>query len=151
MTLNEFLLKKKYHQIKLNKNAIGHYQLKVCLNNVEGNFILDTGASSTCIGVEYVEKYKLNPEDSEIKAAGAGAIDMETFESNIESLHIGDLKTNQNKIIIFDLTQINSALIQHDAEEISGIIGADILEDYSAVISYEDESLFLKEVIEEMD
>lgn len=144
MDLSKFLKKRSYEEIDIYKNAIGHYQLKVLINDVEGNFILDTGASSTCVGVEYSEKFKLSLNESEIKAAGAGAIDMETFESEISSLQIGELKSGHEKVIIFDLSQINSALTQHNAEQICGIIGADILEEHDAIISYGEEKLFLK-------
>jgi predicted aspartyl protease len=145
MELSEFLEQKNYHSIKLEKNEIGHYQFQISLNGIDGNFILDTGASSSCIGTEYAEKYDLIPEISDYKAAGAGAIDMETFQAKISSLSIGGVKVDIENIILFDLTQINEALSQQNACNIDGIIGADILEQLSAVISYSEKTVYLKE------
>jgi len=144
MELSEFLEQKNYKGVKLQENEIGHYQFQISLNGVEGNFILDTGASSSCVGVEFADKYKLIPESSDYKAAGAGAIDMETFQAKVESMHISGIDIELENIILFDLTQINEALAQHEASEIDGIIGAEILEQLSAVISYSEKTVYLK-------
>ncbi len=145
MELSEFLEEKEYHRVKLEKNEIGHYQFPVLLNGIEGNFILDTGASSSCVGTQFAEKYNLNPENSEYKAAGAGAIDMETYEAKIDTLNIDGVNIEKENIILFDLTQINEALSQHDACNIDGIIGADILEQLGAIINYAEKAVYLKE------
>jgi len=145
MELSEFLGEKNYHSVKLEKNEIGHYQFEISLNGIDGNFILDTGASSSCVGTEFAEKYNLEPIDSDYKAAGAGAIDMETYQAQVESMSISEIKIDIENIILFDLTQINEALSQHDSCNIDGIIGADILEQLSAVISYAERTVYLKE------
>lgn len=145
MELSEFLENKNYHKVDLEKNQIGHYQFQISLNGIEGNFILDTGASSSCVGIEFAEKYNLSPESSDYKAAGAGAIDMETYQAKVESMHINGISIEIENIILFDLTQINEALSQHDACKIDGIIGAEILEQLSAIISYAEKTVYLKE------
>jgi len=145
MELAEFLENKNYHRVKLEKNEIGHYQFEVLLNGVDGNFILDTGASSSCLGTEFAEKYNLQPENSDYKAAGAGAIDMETFQAKVDSMSIDGIEVELENIILFDLTQINEALTQHDASNIDGIIGAEILEQLEAIISYSEKTVYLKE------
>ncbi|MCK5781617.1 MAG: clan AA aspartic protease [Flavobacteriales bacterium] len=146
MKIDTFFKKRGYHKVLLGKNEIGHYQLLVTINGVEGNFILDTGASSSCVGTKFAEKYLLEPESSDYKAAGAGAIDMDTFQAEVDSMKIEDVEVDIEKIILFDLTQINEALDQHDSELIDGIIGAEILEQLKAVISYEEKALFIKEM-----
>lgn len=145
MELSEFLENKNYHKVDLEKNQIGHYQFQISLNGIDGNFILDTGASSSCVGIEFAEKYNLSPEKSDYKAAGAGAIDMETHQSKVESMHINGVNIEIENIILFDLTQINEALTQHDACKIDGIVGAEILEQLSAIISYAERTVYLKE------
>lgn len=145
MELSEFLENKNYHRVNLYKNEIGHYQFQISLNGVEGNFILDTGASSSCVGTEFAEKYNLVPKSSDYKAAGAGAIDMETYQAKVESMHINGINIDIENIILFDLTQINEALTLHDACNIDGIIGAEILEQLKAIISYAEKTVYLKE------
>ncbi len=48
-SLNNFLSTKNYIQIPLVKNSIGHFIIKAKVNNDSAIFILDTGASGTCI------------------------------------------------------------------------------------------------------
>ena len=123
-----------------------HLELDAEINGVKGRFILDTGASNSCVGLELIERFKLISEESEIKAAGAGATDMETQKSENNSLKIGKWKTNECDLVLFDLTHVNTALKQHDAEEVDGIIGADILEQGKAFIDYNKKALHLKKL-----
>ncbi len=105
---------------------------------------MDTGASNTCVGVDKMEVFKLNSEASEVKAAGAGATDMETQLSTENTLQIGHWKKKKIKIILFDLSHINEALTSHEALPVDGIIGADVLEKGKAVIDYKSGTLYLK-------
>jgi len=43
------------------------------------------------------------------------------------------------------MTHVNTALTQHNAREVHGIIGADILEMAKAIIDYDKMVLYLKE------
>ena len=59
-------------------------------------FILDSGASNTCVGIEWITYFNLEAEDSEIKAAGAGASAMETQVANKKSLRNRFIKYSQD-------------------------------------------------------
>jgi hypothetical protein len=143
-SLKKVLRKKKYIKIKLKKIATNHLELKAVINGVKGRFILDTGASNSCVGLDLIERFNLIAEESETKAAGAGATDMETQKSENNNLKIGKWKTNESHLVLFDLSHVNTALTQHDAKEVQGIIGADILEKGKAVIDYDEKVLYLK-------
>ena len=82
--------------------------------------------------------------DSEAKAAGAGATDMETQKSENNNLQIGAWQTNKSHLVLFDLTHVNTALTQHDEQEVHGIIGADVLDMGKAIIDYDKLYLYLK-------
>ncbi len=128
----------------LTLTATHHLELTAAINGISGRFILDTGASNTCVGVDKMEVFKLNSEASEVKAAGAGATDMETQLSTENTLQIGHWKKKKIKIILFDLSHINEALTSHEALPVDGIIGADVLEKGKAVIDYKSGTLYLK-------
>ncbi|HSQ46441.1 MAG TPA: retropepsin-like aspartic protease [Lutibacter sp.] len=147
MEFNNILLRKGYAKIKLKKINTNHFELKVKLNGVKGRFILDTGASNSCIDITLAEKFKLKVEDSETKAAGAGAIGMETKVSSKNSIEINQWKYQKFTVVLFDLTHVNTALTEHHAEAVDGIIGADILEKGKAIINYETKSLYLKKLV----
>ena len=142
--IGEILKQHKYIKIKLTKIATNHLELKAKINGVKGKFILDTGASNSCVGLDKIDYFNLDAEESETKAAGAGATDMETQKSENNTLKIGHWKTSKCHLVLFDLCHVNAALVKHDAKEVHGIIGADILEKGKAIIDYNKNILYLK-------
>ena len=121
-----------------------HLQLEARINGIQGRFILDTGASNSCVGTNMIDHFKLDAIASDTKASGAGATDMETQQSKNNRLEMGPWKTNKFHLVLFDLTHVNTALVQHNAEEVHGIIGADILQKGKAIIDYHKNVLYLK-------
>ena len=142
--LKDFLLDKGYTRIKLHLTKTNHFEIKVSLNGEKGLFILDTGASNSCVGFEAIENFKLKAKNSEIKAAGAGATDMTTQISKKNKLKIGKWKKDKVALILFNLTHVNTALISHNSQPVDGIIGADILKKSKAIIDYDKKHLYLK-------
>lgn len=143
-SLKKSLEKKKYIRIKLKKISTNHLELKAAINGVKGRFILDTGASNSCVSIDLIDYFKLDAEESETKAAGAGAVDMETQKSENNRLRIGKWKTKKSHLVLFDLSHVNTALTDHNAKPVHGIIGADILEKGKAIIDYHKKVLYLK-------
>lgn len=142
--LRDFLIDKGYTKVKLHLTKTNHFEIKVTLNGVKGLFILDTGASNSCVGFEAVETFKLKAKDSEIKAAGAGATDMLTQISKRNRVKIGKWKNDKIALILFNLNHVNTALINHNLKPVDGIIGADLLKKAEAIIDYENKDLYLK-------
>ena len=142
--LQEFLLNKGYTKIKLHLTKTNHFEIKATINGKKGTFILDTGASNSCVGFEGIETFKLHAEHSEIKAAGAGATDMETKMSKKNSVKIGKWRSKSVVLVLFNLTHVNTALENHNSKPVDGIIGADILQKGKAIIDYEKKYLYLK-------
>ncbi|NNE75544.1 MAG: clan AA aspartic protease [Pricia sp.] len=143
-SLKKFLRKKKYLKIPLMLTETNHFEITAKLNGVVGRFILDTGASNTCVGFDKIEFFKLNSKESKIKAAGAGATNMETLISTKNTIEIGDWKKKKLKIVLFDLVHVNEALLAHKALPVDGIIGADVLIQAKAVIDYGKSCVYLK-------
>jgi hypothetical protein len=140
------LLDKKYKKIKFKITKTQHLLIKVTVNGIKGNFILDTGASNSCVGFESIDYFNLTTVSSETKAAGAGAIDMDTLVSHKNQINIGLWKQNNFSIVVFDLSHVNEALISHKAKAVHGIIGADILQRGKAIIDYYNHFFYLKKV-----
>ncbi len=143
MSLRAYLSNKKYHCIKLKKTATNHFEIKAKINGKKGRFILDTGASNSCVGFDEIEKFNLITEESEHKAAGAGTTEIDTHISKKNKIKIGDYKLKKVSLVLLDLTHINNALTKQDAKAVNGIIGADILEKGKAVIDYGKKKLYL--------
>jgi len=143
-SLKKTLLKKGYTRIPMKVTKTNHLVLKVKINGKKGRFILDTGASNSCVGFENVAHFSIETSASEVKAAGAGAIGMETLKSIGNHLEIENWSTTSCDLVIFDMSHVNEALEQHNAKRIKGIIGADILLKGKAVLDYEKKCFYLK-------
>lgn len=142
--LKSFLLTQGYTFFKLKKTSSKHFTLKAKINGVNGCFIIDTGASNSCVGLDEIDLFNLKLKHSDKKATGAGSNNISTKLSLQNHLKIQKFKIIKLSLIVIDLTHINTALVEHNTKPINGIIGADILKKYNAVIDYRYKALYLK-------
>ncbi|WP_298221965.1 retropepsin-like aspartic protease [Flavobacterium sp.] len=142
--LQDLLKKEKYKKIRFKVTKTQHLLMKASINGVRGNFILDTGASNSCVGFECIELFGLTASKSTTKAAGAGATGMFTQLATGNQLQIGRWKNKNFHLVIFDLSHVNEALVQHKSKPVQGIIGADVLLEGKAIIDYYNHCLYLK-------
>jgi len=142
--LHDLLKKEKYKKIQFKITRTQHLLIKATINGVKGNFILDTGASNSCVGFEGIELFKLTAGKSKTKAAGAGASNMFTQLAKNNSIQIGTWKSKDFHLVIFDLSHVNDALTQHKAKAVQGIIGADVLLEGKGIIDYYNHYLYLQ-------
>ncbi|AOW21403.1 retropepsin-like aspartic protease family protein [Urechidicola croceus] len=147
LSLKTILSKKGFVSVKLTKTSTNHFEVKAKINGVKGRFIVDTGASNSCVGLDMIKHFKLEATDSKVKAAGAGSSEMDTQLSSKNIIEIGDWQYKNFDLVLFDLSHVNTALKNHGAKTVEGIIGADILEKGEAIIDYKKKRLYLKKLI----
>lgn len=144
MQLRKFMDLEGFYRIPLKKLATGHYLFMAKVNDTPGDFILDTGASTSCIDLISSSYFSLISEESIIKAAGAGAINMETMLSRKNEFSINTWNLKNMDFVLFDLSHVNQALSQVEENPIHGIIGADFLKKHRAVIDYGRNCFYIK-------
>jgi len=147
MKLKKILKRKGYTSIKLKPTITNHFEVKASINGIKGRFILDTGASNSCIDFKDADFFKLNVESSKTLASGAGATDMVTQQSLSNKINIKNWYFLNLHLVLFDLSHVNTALTQHKAKAVHGIIGADILQKGKAIIDYKNNRLYLKKLV----
>ena len=143
ITLNKFLKSEGYSSIKLIFLETKHYLIEAKVNGIKGRFILDTGASNSCICTSLEDKFKVISKESKEKASSANSEMTNTKISKRNTIQIGKWEDKIN-LISFDMNHINNALSQKKVSPIDGILGADILKKSKAVIDYESNKLYLK-------
>lgn len=141
--LHDILKEKGYKKIPFKVSKTQHLLIKATINGVKGNFILDTGASNSCVGFESTFYFNLSAKASKTTAAGAGATGMETQIAENNSLKLGRWNSKDTTLIVFDMSHVNTALKQYKAKSVHGIIGADILLKGKAIIDYYNHYLYL--------
>ncbi|MDC0116761.1 retroviral-like aspartic protease family protein [Flavobacteriaceae bacterium] len=143
LTKNSFLKSVGYISVTLKLLKTNHYLLKACINGVEGKFILDSGASSSCMCLSLESKFKIDSKKNKIKASSATSNMEDTRLSKNNTIELGKWRSTINLVSI-DMTHINRVLSEKETESVDGIIGADVLKKSKAVIDYESNKLYLK-------
>ena len=143
-TLYQFLQSRGYTRVRLLTLPTNHYVVISTLNGTAGRFILDTGASTTCVSTELATHFHLNPKPSEEKASSASANELDTQVAHHNELIIGSWSSKRRSVVLFDMQAVNNALQKHDVEAVDGIIGADILQSMNAIIDYKNDWLYLR-------
>ena len=143
-TLYQFLRSRGYARVRLLTLPTNHYVVIATLNGTEGRFILDTGASTTCVSTELATHFHLNPKPSEEKASSASSNELETELAHNNELLIGPWSSKRRSVVLFDMQAVNNALQKHHIETVDGIIGADILQSVNAIIDYKNDWLYLR-------
>ena len=143
ITLNNFLKSEGYSSIKLIFLETKHYLIEAKVNGIDGRFILDTGASNSCICTSLEDKFKVISNESKEKASSANSEMTNTKISKSNIIQIGKWEDKIN-LISFDMNHINNALSQKKVPPIDGIVGADILKKSKAILDYKTNRLYLK-------
>lgn len=144
-TLDEFLLGKGYYRIGLSVNSLGHFEIGGKINDVNGKFILDTGASGTVINETDITHFNLQTVTADDdKAAGLGSTTMTVQKSKGNRIALGSFLIEDCQVGIIHLGHVNEALENKGSAQVNGVVGADILNKFDAVIDYGSNALFLR-------
>jgi hypothetical protein len=139
-----FLKGKGYSKISMERSRIRHFLIKSRLNGKNGKFILDTGASHTVVDEKAASKFGMKfVQKKSSKAAGLGTSELSVRLSKGNKLSLDSFLIENLKISVMDLSHVNRALSRFGAGKVEGVIGADILKKYKAIIDYNEEALYL--------
>lgn len=143
MDLRILLEAKGFERFPLKKLNSTHYLIHSKINDVDARLILDTGASTTCIDIHKAEHFNIKHEESEMKAAGAGRVGMNTSVSANNKISFKRWSRIRQQVILFDLSHVNIALETVGETPVDGILGADFLKKNRAIIDYGKNALYL--------
>ena len=143
ITLHKFLNESGYCNVKLQFLKTKHYSLEANINGVNGKFILDTGASNSCICTSLENKFKIISKETIEKASSATSEIINTKVSRNNTIQIGKWE-NKINLISFNMNHIKKALGEKKIDLIDGILGADILKKSKAILDYKSNKLYLK-------
>ncbi|MGG5576386.1 retropepsin-like aspartic protease [Myroides sp. C15-4] len=140
----DWLKKERYKQIRFKIARTNHLFVRVKVNGIWGDFILDTGASNSCIDFQYTTYFGLITSESETRASGAGANGMMTQVSFTNEIQMGRWKKGDFNFVLLDLSHVNTALTEYKTKNVHGIIGSDVFGLGQAILDYGQQTLYLK-------
>ena len=115
------------------------------LDEKPATFLIDTGASNSCVDRRRADYFNLEAEGDNLPLQGAGQEKLYAQSSRKRSLYYSDQEICHLCFMLIDMDSINVALSEQEEGNIDGIIGADILHKKKAVIDYEQCCLYLNE------
>ena len=121
-----------------------HIIINILLNEVKGTFLVDTGASNSCINYLKASKFNIELKKSNELASSATNKISETYYSENNTLTIGNFQKKNLDFILFDMTFINNSLEEKGVSQIDGILGSDILNELKACINYKKKEIILE-------
>ena len=129
--------------VELEDNSF-HIIITLQIGSIEGDFIIDTGASVTVI--DKLTRFTYEPLDdvSEINSGGVCGEINEVQLVNIKALQIGGHTIEDIHAAVIDLQYVNSLYDKHLQRRVAGLLGSDFLVKHEAVIDYGNKELTLK-------
>ncbi len=144
-SIEEFLERRSYAKIPLSVNSLGHFEIFAKLNGIDARFILDTGASGTVVDETGSAGFNLLMlSESDEKAAGLGTNTLQVTKSKGNEIILDGFKIENWEVGIINLSHVNEELTKRGAGIVHGVIGADIMNKYDAVIDYGEKALYLR-------
>ena len=132
----------KLHLVELEPENY-HIFAKGKWNGIPLNIIIDTGASHTCIDIDFYKNK--NPEAITIANQGSNVgIGTDQFETHIAlmtGLKISRFHVHDFQTVLLSLKHINLAYQAAKIPEVQCILGSDFFVSYNAIISYLDHKM----------
>ncbi|HEY0750941.1 MAG TPA: retropepsin-like aspartic protease [Chitinophagaceae bacterium] len=146
--IHQLLTSMGYIAIPFRQNVAGQLLINAKINEVDGVYILDTGAGQTVIDTKQADtlKLKLNHEETALTGGGVGAHSMENMPSYNNKIEINNFKIDNLLVAVMSLETGWESLAQVGAhDKLYGIIGVDILKTGNAIIDFSRMTLYLKQ------
>ena len=145
--LSNFLNDRGYRQLPMTRSVVGHFHTKGTVNGRAVEILVDTGAACTCVALTVVRELGISCERVDDAASGAGGA-FEQFRVEGAILCLGGFTPRVSTLAGFDFEHVNASLRANGSAEVDMILGVDVFDAHAAIIDYETQSLFLKEIVD---
>ena len=142
-TLTEFMITIPLQIVELEKDNYhilieGEFQ-----DETVSSWIIDTGASKSVLDINLKNYFEILDSDNEddYHSAGINQGMMETSVGKMFFLKLGDLKIVNQKVALIDLNHVNEIYGKYASNQISGLLGGDILMQYKCRIDYKSKTI----------
>jgi hypothetical protein len=142
---NSLMKNKKYTEIAIRLNVIGHLEVDIAIDDIAARFLVDTGASNTVVDIGFAKDNLLEFAEIDMQGGGVGTSEMVLYHKQIKLFKINDFEIKSFDLYATDFQHVKDSLAKKGIKETcNGVIGADILIKYKAKINYKKKRLYLK-------
>ncbi|MDR0766717.1 MAG: retroviral-like aspartic protease family protein [Odoribacteraceae bacterium] len=129
--------------VELDENSF-HIIVTVVVGCIEGDFIVDTGASITVIDEHTPFTHEPLQGTRGINSGGIGGEIGDVKLVNLPAFRLGEHTLENVRGALMDLQYVNTLYYNRLRRRIAGLIGCDFLIQHNAIIDYENKRLTLK-------
>lgn len=124
-----------------------HFHLKTKINGVSARLVLDTGASRTVLGSEYLNKFKIGqlPGDS-LPSAGIGGTNIDSYLCKLNEITLGNNTIQNYKVVAINLQHVNASYKNAGLPKVDGILGNDLLIKFNSIINLDKKTIELQRI-----
>ena len=134
-----------YSSLSLKRTSGPHLETVAKINGVTGLFLVDTGAQITVIHRGSLAKFALAPVRTGVRVYGAVGGPGERIEAALASrLEVGPCVASPFLLGVSDLSALNQGRHRKTQGHFDGIIGADVLQNFSFIIDCDSLQLFAR-------
>ncbi len=138
------LTRQGYHAVPLRRRTNSNYLwLTAGLAGKDVRFVVDTAAGNTALDLAVARRLGLPLVAAGGKSFGLGGSDLARSVTLWPTLTLGGRAAPLPYLLALDLGHINAGQDRDRADRIDGILGADVLDLYSAVVDYTAPALYL--------
>lgn len=147
-TIEDAFTSEGYVSIPFSLNGVGHPYFTVTMaNNVQANFLLDTGAAVNLLDYDFASKLNINLSPTGEKGGGAGGLNYDIFSLENLSFEIGGREFRFDSFYAMDFSSIKEGLSSRGVtEEIQGILGFGFFKMTKCFIDYSADRIFILSV-----
>ncbi len=134
-----------YNSLSLKRTGGPHLETTARINGVMGLFLVDTGAQITVVHRGSLDKFGLTPVKTGVRVYGAVGGPGEHIEAALASrLELGPCVATPFLLGVSDLGALNQGRRRKLQGHFDGIIGADVLQNFSFIIDCDGLQLFAR-------
>ncbi|MES2772652.1 MAG: aspartyl protease family protein [Bacteroidota bacterium] len=145
--IDHFLTSAGYIAVPFRQSIAGQLLINATLNDVDGIYILDSGASQTVVDAKQADhlKLKFNSDEAVLTGGGLGVHGIENVPSYNNKMQLNNFRIDNLVVAVMSLENAWESLAQVGAhDELFGIIGVDILKTGNAIIDFTTMTLYLR-------
>ena len=133
-----------FHRHLLRRNAVGHFVLQGRVGDEVFDILVDTGAASTILDLDWARSRNIPLVDTGRLGGGAGGASLPIYALGNISFTLGGQAVRSDGIFALDMSHVNRGLAMKGAKPVAAVLGADVLTHHQAIIDYGSDSMYLR-------
>lgn len=134
-----------YEAVPLHYGAMNRMVVTLMVNGHKADFMVDTGAALSVLGAGYASAFGVKPVDANSQFGDRISMNGRSLQVGyIDNLAGGSMNFGGGPIALLGTYGVDRASARYHPNEFAGILGADILQRYKAIINCRTKTIFFK-------